>query len=180
MKHSLLALALAGATALTGCSSLVSLNPFVTDAQAVMDPALLGIWTNAEGKETYLVREDGNGYNIRFLDGTDSGYLFKAHLMVAGDVKLLDLVSADDDAFRLSVHTPVRIWTEGATLRIAFLETGWLKEQAARQLSTAPAASQVKDRVLITAPGEAVGKFLAKFAADPKACDEPDVLRRLQ
>ena len=58
MKHLAFSLALACVITLTGCSSLVSLNPFVTDKEAVMDPALLGVWTNENGKETYLVRQD--------------------------------------------------------------------------------------------------------------------------
>jgi hypothetical protein len=176
MKPLVLSLALAGAITLTGCSSLVSLNPFVTGEQAVMDPALLGIWTNQDGKEAYSVRQDGTGYSIRYLSDSSDAYQFKARLMVTDDVKLLDLVSANEDAFQIAVHTPVRVWTEGGTLRFAFLQSDWLKEQAGRQLPTVP----VKDRTLIAAPSEAVGNFLAKIGADPKACDEPEVLRRVQ
>jgi|CZKE01.1.fsa_nt_gi hypothetical protein len=176
MKHLVLSLALAGAITLTGCSSLVSLNPFVTGEQAVMDPALLGIWTNQDGKEAYSVRQDGTGYSIRYLSDSSDAYQFKARLMVTDDVKLLDLVSANEDAFQIAVHTPVRVWTEGSTLRFAFLQSDWLKEQAGQQLPTVP----VKDRTLIAAPSEAVGNFLAKIGADPKACDEPEVLRRVQ
>ncbi len=176
MKHLALSLALAGAITLTGCSSLVSLNPFVTDQQAVMDPALLGIWTSHDGKDTYWVRQDGTGYSIRHLDDSGNAYQFKARLMTAGDFKLLDLVSANEDAFQIAVHTPVRVWSEGSTLRITFLDSDWLKEQAGRQLPTAPA----EHSTLITAPSEAVGQFFAKTGADPKAYDEPDTLHRAQ
>jgi hypothetical protein len=176
MKPLALSLVLASAITLTGCSTLVSLNPFVTDKQAVMDPALLGIWTNQDGKETYWVRQDGTGYSIRYLPDSSDAYQFKARLMVAGDVRLLDLVSANEDAWQLAVHTPVRVWTEGSTLRMAFLQSDWLKEQAGQQLPTVP----TKDRTLITAPSEAVRNFLIKTGGDPKACDKPEVLRRLQ
>lgn len=175
MKHLALSLALAGAIALTGCSSLVSLNPFVTEKQAVMDPALLGIWTSQDGKDTYWVTQDGTGYSIRHLDDSGNAYQFKARLMTAGDFKLLDIVSANDDPFQIAVHTPMRVWTEGITLRMAFLDSDWLKEEAGRQLPTAPVE---KDRTLITAPGEAVGQFFAKTGADPKAYDEPETLHR--
>ena len=176
MKPLVLSLALASAITLTGCSTLVSLNPFVTDEQAVMDPALLGMWTNQDGTATYWIRQDGAGYSICYSCDSSDAYRFKARLMVAGDVKLLDLVSANEDAWQLAVHTPVRIWTEGSTLRLAFLETDWLKEQALEQLATVP----TNDRTLITAPGEAVRNFLVKIGADPKACDEPEVLHRIQ
>lgn len=176
MKLLALSLALASAITLTGCSTLVSLNPFVTGEQAVMDPALLGLWTDQEGKDTYRISQDGTGYSIRYASDSSDVYQFKAHLMVAGDVKLLDLVSANEDAFQIAVDTPVRVWIEGSTLRVAFLQSDWLKEQAVKQLPTVPA----KDRTLITGPGEAVRNFLAKFGADPKAGDEPEVLHRVQ
>jgi hypothetical protein len=175
MKALLLSLVFAGAFALTGCSTLVSLNPFVTDKEAVMDPALLGTWTNQEGTDTYSISQDGAGYAIRYSSGSDV-YLFKAQLMVSGDVKLLDLVSANEDAWQLPFHTPVRVWTEGDTLRVAFLESDWLKEQAGQQVPTITA----DDRTLITAPSEAVRDFFVKAAADPEACGEPDVLTRVQ
>ena len=65
---------------------------------------------------------------------------------------------------------------ESGTLRFTFLQSDWLKEQAGKQLPTA----LTKDRTLITAPGGAVGSFLAKIGADPKAGDEPEVLHRVQ
>ena len=176
MKPLVLSLALAGALTLTGCSSLVSLNPFVTAEQAVMDPAMLGVWTNADGKEIYWISQDGTDYKIRYVTDSSDAYQFKGRLTVAADVKLLDLVSANEDGFQIAVHTPVRVWIQDNTLRIAFLETDWLKEQAGRQRPTAP----TKDRVLITAPGEAVRIFFTKVAADPKASDEPEVLHRVQ
>lgn len=176
MKPLVLSLALAGAITLTGCSTLVSLNPFVTDEQSVMDPALLGLWTNQDGKDTYRISQDGNGYIIRYSSDSSDTFQFKAHLMVAGDVKLLDLVSANEDAFQIAVHTPARVWTEGNTLRFAFLQADWLKEQAGRQLPTVPS----KDRTLLTGPGDAVRTFFAKVGADPRAGDDPEVLHRVQ
>ncbi len=176
MKPLTLSLALAGALALTGCSSLISLNPFVTAEQAVMDPAMLGVWTNPDGKEIYWIRQDGTGYTIRYVTDSADAYEFKARLMVAGDVRILDLSPANEDPFQVAVHTAVRVWLEDNTLRLATLETDWLKEQAGRQLSTVPA----KDRTLITAPGDTVRTFLAKAGSDPRANDEPEALHRVQ
>lgn len=176
MKPLVLSLALAGALALTGCSSLVSLNSFVTAEQAVMDPAMLGTWVNADGKEIYWIRQDGSGYTIRYVTETSDPYQFKARLMVAGDVRLVDLVDAKEEGLLMTVHTPVRIWLQDNTLRIAFLQTDWLREQVGKQLTTVLAS----DRTVVTAPGDAVRSFLAKAGADPKASDEPEVLHRVQ
>jgi hypothetical protein len=176
MKHLVLSLALVCAAASTGCSKLVSLNPIVNDEHAVMDTSLLGTWANEDGKDTYLVRQDGTGYRIRYLSESSEPYEFKARLTVTDDVKILDLWSAKDDDFQLAIHVPVRLWTEGDTLRVAVLESDWIVEQAGKQLATAPADK----RTLITAPGESVRIFLTRAGADPRAYDDPGVLRRLR
>ena len=176
MKRLVLSLALVCAATLTGCSKLVSLNSFVNDEHAVMDTSLLGMWADEDGKDTYLVRQDGTGYRIRYLRESSEPYEFKARLMVTDDVKILDLCSAKDDDFQLAIHVPVRLWTEGDTLRIAVLESDWIVEQAGKQLAIAPADK----RTLITAPGEAVRMFLTKVGADPKAYNEQGILRRLK
>lgn len=176
MKHLLFSLVLASAATLTGCASLVSLNPIVTDDQAVMDTALLGVWTSSDGKDTCSVRQDGTAYKIRYLSDSSDTYQFKARLMVAGEVKLLDLVSANEDAFQLSVHTPLRVWTEGSTVRVAFPQTSWLKEQALGNLTVA----QTKDRTLMTAESDAISAFLVKSVADPRAYEEAEAFHRVQ
>jgi hypothetical protein len=141
-----------------------------------MDPALLGVWTNQDGKEAYWVRQDGTGYAIRRLDDSSQSQEFKARLMVVDDFKLLDLFSANEDPFQLAVHAPVRVWTDGGALSVAFLDSDWIKAQAVRLLPTAP----VKDRTLITAPSEDAAAFLTKIGADPQASGETQALHRPQ
>ena len=176
MKRLVLSLTIAGSLVLTGCCSLVSLNPFVTDEQAVFDPALPGTWTSADSKEIYWIRQDGNGYTIRYVGDSSPVFELKARMMTAGEVKILDFSSASEDAFQMPVHGAARVWLEDNTLRLALLHTNWLKEQAGRQLPTVSAS----DRLVITAPGEAVRGFLAKAGADLEAADELGVLHRVQ
>ena len=92
------------------------------------------------------------------------------------DAKLLDLVAKSDDPFTLPVHLLLRVWPEGGTLRFAFLETDWLKDQAKQQLPT----HAVGDRTVIAAPVAAVQAFVAKYGADDKAHQEPEILYRVQ
>ena len=175
MRFPSLVLALASALAMTGCSSLISLNPFAADQDAVLDPALAGVWSGDNGNATYVIKPDGSGYAITYIAKSDS-IQFQAKLIKAGDAELLDVVSADDNPFQLQVHTVVRVWPGGNSLKFAFLDSDWLRQQAARQLATSPTG----DRLLITAPGEAVRGFLLKNAADDKAHGELGVLSRVQ
>jgi len=169
-------LILAGALAMTGCSSMVSLNPFVTDKDAVSDPALAGVWSGDNGNSIYAIRQDGTSYTITYMEKSSQAAKFQARLVKAGDAELLDLVSTNEDAFQIPVHTMVRVWPAGNSLRIAFLDSDWLKQNAAQHLATTTA----DDRLLITASGEAVRSFLMKFGTDEKAYSQPDLLERVQ
>jgi hypothetical protein len=181
MRFPSLVLALAGAVALaismTGCSSLVWLNQFATDEDAALDQALAGAWSGDNGNATYVIKLDGSGYAITYMEKSDAGKVqFQARLLKAGDAELLDLVSADDNPFELQVHTAVRVWPSGNSLKFAFLDSDWLKQQAAKQLATSPTG----DRMLVTSPGDAVRSFLLKYGADEKAHGDPEVLARVQ
>ena len=168
-------LTMAAAVSLTGCSTLISLHPFVTDQQAVFDTALLGIWSDSHDDELFIVRQDGKSYKIQHVKDTQS-LSFSAQLFKVGDHRILDLVSTADDPFQLPVHTPMRIWVDGATLRFATLDSVWLKEKARKQL----AVQDVGERALITAPGEAVLRFLINYGAAAEAFGKPDELRKQQ
>ena len=169
MRQSTLALALTGALFLTGCSKLVLLNPLVTENEARLDPALVGIWHGEHNGEIYIVTASDEHYKITYLDnGSPSAIKFEAWLLETGDAKILDLVSKIDDPFQIPAHTPVRVWYEGSTLRMSFLDSDWLREQALSQL-----ASQTQDgRTIITAPTDAAKAFLLQFGLDPRAYRE--------
>jgi hypothetical protein len=164
----------AGTMGLTGCSTLVSLHPFFDGQPVAADPALVGVWSDKDD-ELYIIRQDGNGYKIRHIEGGNAT-TYEALLYKIGDLRMLDLVSANEDPFQLAVHTPMRIWIEGSTLRFATLDSAWLKENARKQL----AVQDVGDRILVTSPGDAVLRFLLTYGAGDQAYEKPAVLHRVQ
>lgn len=176
MRLPMLVVALTGSLFMTGCSKLVSLNPFVTEKEAGMDPALLGVWHDEEGGEMYIVKQAGNTYSITYIDKSSSTIRLEARLLEAGDAKFLDLVSKNDDPFQIPAHTPMRVWPEGSTLRMAFLDSDWLKQQATQQLAVQVTA----DRTVIVAPSDAVRSFLTKYGADARAYGEQQVLQKAE
>jgi hypothetical protein len=95
-------------------------------------------------------------------------------MLKVGDARILDLTPAEEDAFQVPAHTPVRVWVEGANLQIAFLDSKWLVEHATAELAT----QKLNGRTLITAPSEEVTRFLLTYGADPRAFGKPSVLRR--
>jgi hypothetical protein len=167
--------ALAGTLLCTGCSEMISLRPFVADSEAIQDARLPGVWLDGDDP-MYIVRQDGNGYIISQSDKSSPViYKLKAKMLKAGDARILDLTPAEEDAFQIAAHTPLRVWIDGATLRVAFLDSKWLREKAGAQLVT-----QAGDRLLITSPQEDVTRFLLTYGGDDRAYGKVTVLSRQQ
>jgi hypothetical protein len=175
MRISQVVLALAGTLMCTGCSEMISLHPFVVDGDAVQDAHLPGVWLDG-GDPMYIVRPDGNGYTISQSDKSSPAvYKLKAKMLKVGDARILDLTPAEEDAFQIAAHTPLRVWMEGATLRVAYLDSEWLREKARAQLAT-----EAGDRLLITSPQEDVTRFLLTYGGDDRAYGKITVLSRQQ
>lgn len=164
MKLTLTIPILAGLLTMTGCATLVSTNPFVNDDESMVDPHLAGTWSNDEN-DTILIRQNGRGYEVTYIDNGREATRFAARLVKIGDALLLDLSRDTDDPFVLALHFAVRVWPETVTLRWTLVDSDWLKEQATQLL----AAHKEGDRTLVTAPGPAVREFMRKFGVDERA-----------
>jgi len=175
MKIASLMLALAGALCLTGCSDLVSMEPFVTEKQSVADPNLAGTWKTND-KDLFIVEQNGSQYTITYTS-KEGSTKFDALLLRVGDAEILDIVPSDSGILQIPVHAAVRVWPSGNELQWKFLDSKWLREQASSLLLSRPN----EHGTLLLAPGEAVHNFLVKYAADAKAYEgEVSVLTRVQ
>jgi hypothetical protein len=174
MRIAVMALALAGAAVLAGCSKMVCLNPFVTDDEATVDPRLIGVWQDKDGDDTYIVKQAGKAYAITIADKSSATKL-EARMLDIGGAKILDVTAKDEAPFQIAVHVPMRIWLEGSTLRMAFLDADWIRQLAVQELG-----AQNDDRTLTGASGSAVRNFLVKYGADSRALGEETSLLRVQ
>ena len=178
MKLTSMLLALAGALILTGCDTpaLLTLDPVVTDQDAVFDPALLGTWGASQDKDLCIFRRNGDsGYAITYVSGGDVRQ-FIARLFRVGEASVLDLTPESSDDFQIAGHALIRIWTEGGTLRWAFLDTEWLRKQASQLLPNRAADK----RMVLTAPDAAVRAFVVKYGVDDKAHGDTAEWQRVQ
>ena|ERR1017187_725574 len=179
MRFPMILLALAGTLVLAGCDSpsLLSLDPAVTDQEASFDASLLGTWQTGQGGDLCIFRRgDGNAYTVTYVsDGTSRK--FDARLFPEGLATLLDLSPQDADEFQVPGHALIRIWTTGGSLRWTFLDSEWLRQQAALEL---PSRARDNNRMLLTAPAAALRGVLAKYAADDKAHGDIEEWQRLQ
>jgi len=172
MRFASLVLAAASAVTLTGCSDLVSLNPFVTDKEAVTDPSLVGTWKAPDGALAIIQQAD-SAYDITYTADKDTAK-FEGRLIKTGNADILDLVIESDDAFQVPAHLMARVWVQGSTLRWIFLDSKWLRGQAAN-LASQPSGT----RTLLTAPGDKVRDFVLTYGANDQAYEgDPVVMTR--
>ena len=161
-------LAMAGTLVLVGCDSpaLISMEPAVSEQGTVFDASLLGTWETKQGGDLCILRRgEGNAYAVTYVSGGQTRQ-FEGRLFAAGQARVMDLAPQDSDDFQIPGHSFIRIVSSGATLRWAFLDSDWLRQQAARELANRPRDG---GKLLLTAPAPPLAAFLANYAADDRA-----------
>ena len=165
---------------LTGCEgiptpSLLSLESAVTDQDAAPDVPLAGAWESSNSDPVCLIHKEKDGaFSVVYLVG-NSTLALKGRLFRIGEALILDLIPAGDDDFSVAGHSFARVWVTGNTLRWAFLDSDWLKEQ----LAALPSYT-TDDRTLLLATGPAVRASLEKVAADERAPSTEVIWQRMQ
>ena len=126
---------------LCGCTP-PSLQPLYNESDTAFDPALIGIWRDAEddtAKNYFVSTRGANGaYNIVQVDGGGPAS-FTAHLVQLGDARFVDLYPAEPlvptgfyGGHLVRVHSIGRVWLNGDRLRIGLLQEDWLYTREAQ------------------------------------------------
>jgi len=175
---------------LAGCAPEASLNPLFTENDVVFDPALVGTWRGMDrkdesnaGKPVWAFGKSGeNAYSLVVTaDGKRTDY--KAHLVKVGQYLFFDaLPDPPDGAFGdylylVPTHVFGRIWMEGGTARIAFLDDEWTKKMVDENRLRI-AHTRVEDAVVLTAATKDLQRFVLKYADNEQAFSTSVELRR--
>jgi hypothetical protein len=170
MKWLVTMAATAAFAVLTGCdppvASMLSLEQIASDQEVIAEPALVGTWTTGQdGKEFCVIRRDGDkAYGVMYFGGATPA-AFSARMFTIGDARFLELVPESDNDFLIPGHAIARVWVNGATLRWAFLDSDWMKEQAGQVL-----ANRSSDKkMVLSGPGASVRALIGKVGSDEKA-----------
>jgi hypothetical protein len=132
------------ALSLMGCGDIdnplvLSLQPLFTDQDVDFDPALVG--TFQEETLTFTFKKSGDtAYDLMLTEKEgeqETSGAFDAHLVRLGGFWFLDFypanpdLSAAGDFYRFHLirgHSIARIWIEGNVVRIALLDSEWVKK----------------------------------------------------
>jgi hypothetical protein len=164
---------LAGAAlAVAGC--IPSLQPLYTDKTTTFDPALVGVWEQANAESTWaFTRKEPNAYGLTYTDKKGHPGHFEARLVKLGDRYFLDLFPDDPQQIEnayykfhlFRVHTFLKVSLDGSTLQLAGMDPSWLK----RQLDADPTFvrhATVNNMIVLTAAPEELQQFLRGHADD--------------
>jgi hypothetical protein len=195
------------------CVPVPSLNPLFNVTDIFIDPSLVGTWMVMERKgEGYPLKSDFMS-PLKFEAGPDNAYRlivtfkpgaegrYSARLVRIKDYVFVDMMPdppADDDIWAYFYFMPVhifgRIWIEGDTVRLAFLDQEWLNkkiergelrmpqtqfddnvwiekaiEDADRHAYIFAGIEEVKGTNVLTATTNELQRFAEKYAEDKKA-----------
>lgn len=169
---------------LTGCLDLLSVHPLATPETAVADAALPGMWTSAESDAdaSALVRAipGASAWDVIWIprDTDEAPVRFRAALVRLNGRLILDLVRADRPDMGVSTHFFFLYQRDQDTLRLAWLDSEWLRAEATRPGVIPHTLSGT--RPVLTAPPAALAAFFARTAADPRAVSDTLTLKRAQ
>ncbi|HAL55783.1 MAG TPA: hypothetical protein DCP63_04720 [Bacteroidetes bacterium] len=170
-----------------GCPAR-SLQPLFAEKDLVFNPSLLGIWLDEEGKEVYRFQRSGErGYEAMLYkdasqknpdDRGDTAF-YKVQLGQLGKHWFLDSspMRGSNDHHMIAAHIFSRVTLRGDTLRLASLESDWLRELAETRRLEVPHV-RIGGEVVLTGSTEELQRFVIRFGDDGKAFPEGEKLFR--
>ncbi len=175
----------------TACFNLgqPSLQPFVTEKDALALPQIVGTWVQ-EGDDPDVIRfraADDKTYEVSTVwpagETPKRGTLVVAFGRI-GDQLYLDMTARplddEDDAWsihRLPIHTFARVRLDGDRLEVAAMSDKWVTKGLEDSTLDLPHTTQ-DDTVILTATSDELAQFALAHADDEGAFLDPDVYTR--
>jgi hypothetical protein len=166
------------AALLSGC--VPAIEPFYTAEDLVYDPSLVGTWNAPGSVGTWHVARSGEKTFVLTHESHGTNKTFEGHLFQLGAHRFLDLepripIGEGDVhwAHYLPLHTVLRVWVEGDTLRLSPLSRGWLDRELERG-ERSIAHRRTTSGVVLTGSTTELRDLLREIADDPRAFPPPE------
>jgi len=167
------------ALGVAGCLPQASLQPFVRPGTGIEAPGIVGVWADSSAAYRFaLESEDGRPrYVMSSLGpGADTTrFVFRfaragGRLFADVEVDVRSLPGGAPDPWLWTMHTAFRVDLEGDSLRVAFLDDGWV-EQALEERRVKVRHETRRGEVLLTEDTAGLQRMLARIANEPAAFD---------
>jgi hypothetical protein len=155
---------------MVGCGDLLALHALYTKDTQVFDPSIEGKWENADN--SMVVKRMGDLYQVLLQAKPVHGEptKFELHLLDLQGVRFADLEAADQIG-----HMILRVRQEAGQLKIAFMDSKWLRETVPHDEADIELGSK---QAILTVPTPELKKLVAKYAHEEKAYDTEIVFKR--
>jgi hypothetical protein len=169
---------------LMGCPAR-SVFPLFTNDDTVFNPELIGTWIDHKNGDTFSFQKYGEkNYEVVLREQMGKGRVNReAYTVQLGQIDKFWFIDSypskksGGDHHAVSAHILSRIWIDRDTLRMASLESDWLRAMIdADKIDIAHVRRD--DDIILTATTEELQAFVALFAEDDKAFPNPGVLIR--
>ncbi len=179
-----LAFALLFVVLLAGC--VTTLNPIYTDQDIIFDPAVLGDWHDSETPETYQFSQSGEKeYHLVYTDENGTSADFTVKLVELAGIRFFDVFPDEPDLggngfyemHFLPVHSFIRVYQAGPTLKIAAINSDWLEDYL-KDNPNAVQNQEIEGELVLTAHTADLQKFLVNVSKIEGAFEEPTLLEK--
>ena len=164
-----------------GCPAR-SLFPLFIENDLVFNPTLVGTWVDEKNKDTFTFQKSAEkSYNVVGRDQKGDTVIYKVQLGKLGRFWFLDSYPGwkIGDHHIIATHIISKMWLEGDTLRIASLESDWLKKMIdSGKLKVSHAL--VEGDVILTASTKELQQLVLRFAEDNDAFPKPGKFIRMK
>ena len=169
---------------LMGCPAR-SVFPLFTENDIVYNPGLIGTWIDHKNGDTFSFQKSGEkSYEVVLHEQMGKGRVNReAYTVQLGQIDkfwFIDSYPSKKNGgghHAVSAHILSRIWIDRDTLRMASLESDWLRAMIdADKIHIAHVRRD--DDIILTATTEELRAFVVRFAEDDKAFPNPGVLVR--
>lgn len=162
-------LVVAASVVVSGCL-VVSVNP-AYDSEAIgFDPALVGLWQDAEDTASMTIEAgEWKSYRVHYVHPIETGDL-TGYLTAIDDTRYLDLMPArgeDRGSFVVPVHAVVRVRLDGDALELTPLSYDWFFDRLHARLDVPGlnVAFDQKENALIVSPSARLRDWLRRQPA---------------
>jgi len=164
-------LLLIGALLTSGCFDLMSLHSLHTAQDRLVDPAIEGRWATDDGR--LQIQKSDNTYLATYQDAKNSTEKveYEVHLVDLNGVRFADVARTDD----VVGHAILRVQVNGNELRLAFMDSEWLRGQVPHEDADLTGGSTL---AMLTMSAADLRKMVTRFAREPRAFDEHEVVFR--
>jgi hypothetical protein len=172
MKSTLLAIVL---LACVGVGCVRSVHPFYTDSQLVFEPALLGVWSDSDAKNTFAVTGDADAkqFNVNYTDKDGKTGRFIVHLaklerpnqpaQMIADLYPDELKSDDSDVYKghlLAVHSFMLVHYDAGAMKVRTMSYEWCRDYLKEHPNELKWESISSDQFILTAPTDKLQAFI--------------------